>query len=243
MISQVLEQVLKEIMDNLNYDSSCVRIIKSNRPDLCDYQFDGAFKLAGMYHKSPMEIGQSIVDYINNLEDFNKYFEKVEFCNPGFINIILSNEFINNMIIKMNENENFNIKKAKEAETYVIDYGGPNVAKPLHVGHMRTAIVGESIKRIIKYMGNNVIADVHLGDYGLQIGQVIYGILEDKISYDEITLEYLEMTYPKISTICKENEEIKEKCAKITKDLQDGNEEYQKLFKIILEISGNDINI
>lgn len=239
MIIEILTEMIKKGFVSIGYDE-IISVKKSNKPELCDYQCDDIFKVAKLLHRNPIEIGNEIVDCINKLEDFNKYFNKVEFCNPGFINITISNQLITNMLIKMNNEEKFGIK-LENPLTYIIDYGGPNVAKPLHVGHMRTAIVGESIKRIIKYMGHNVIADVHLGDYGLQIGQVIYGILEDKKNIEDITLEYLEETYPKISSLCKENEEIKEKCASITKELQDGNLEYQKLFRIILEISGNDI--
>jgi arginyl-tRNA synthetase len=128
-----------------------------------------------------------------------------------------------------------------KSETIIIDYGGANVAKPLHVGHLRPAIVGESIKRLLKFMNQNVISDVHLGDYGLQIGQVIYGLLEENIKPNEITLEILSDLYPKISGLCKENAEIKTKCADITKELQDGNPDYQEYFKNILEISKKDI--
>lgn len=112
----------------------------------------------------------------------------------------------------MMSSENLGITKAINPETYVIDYGGPNVAKPLHVGHMRTAIVGESIKRIIKYKGHNVISDIHLGDYGLQIGQVIYGIKQENKSLNDIDIAYLDYIYPKMSGLCKENEKIKEEC-------------------------------
>lgn len=237
MIIDILEKKLNEILD---YDIK-FNVIISNRPELCDYQCDDVFKLAKLLHKNPMEIGTEIVETINNLEDFDEYFETVTFAPPGFINIKVSNKLINNILKKMDSEEKFGLKKPEKEELFFLDYGGPNVAKPLHVGHMRTAIVGESIKRIISYMGHKTIADVHLGDYGLQIGQVIYGILQDNKKIEDITLEYLEQTYPKISGLCKENEEIKEKCATITKKLQDGNEEYQKLWKVILEISGNDI--
>lgn len=237
MIIDILEKKLNEILD---YDIK-FNVIISNRPELCDYQCDDVFKLAKLLHKNPMEIGTEIVETINNLEDFDEYFETVTFAPPGFINIKVSNKLINNILKKMDSEEKFGLKKPEKEELFFLDYGGPNVAKPLHVGHMRTAIVGESIKRIISYMGHKTIADVHLGDYGLQIGQVIYGILQDNKKIEDITLEYLEQTYPKISGLCKENEEIKEKCATITKELQDGNEEYKKLWKVILEISGNDI--
>ena len=127
----------------------------------------------------------------------------------------------------------FNLKLPTKKETYFMDYGGPNVAKPLHVGHMRTAIVGEAIKRIIMYFGHTVISDVHLGDYGLQIGQVIYGLKQENIAIDDISIDDLDRIYPLMSAKCKENEEIKNICASITKELQDGNREYQEYFKKI----------
>ena len=236
MIIDILNKKISEILGNDD-----IHVIRSNRKELCDYQSDDCFKLAKEYRKSPMEIGNDIVEKLNSIDDFDDYFESVEFANPGFINIKVSSKLINKVLSDMNNSSKFGLKEPESVKTFVLDYGGPNVAKPLHVGHMRTAIVGESIKRIINYVGHKTISDVHLGDYGLQIGQVIYGILNDNKKIDDITLEYLEATYPKISALCKENEDIKEKCATITKELQDGNEEYQKLWKVILEISGNDI--
>ena len=236
MIIDILNKKISEILGNDD-----IHVIRSNRKELCDYQSDDCFKLAKEYRKSPMEIGNDIVEKLNSIDDFDDYFESVEFANPGFINIKVSSKLINKVLSDMNNSSKFGLKEPDNVKTFVLDYGGPNVAKPLHVGHMRTAIVGESIKRIINYVGHKTISDVHLGDYGLQIGQVIYGILNDNKKIDAITLEYLETTYPKISALCKENEDIKEKCATITKELQDGNEEYQKLWKVILEISGNDI--
>ena len=143
------------------------------------------------------------------------------------------------MINQIND-ENFGIEKVSN-KTCIVDYGGPNVAKPLHVGHLRAAIIGESVKRIMRCKGYNAIGDVHLGDYGLQIGQVIYGLKEKNIKPNDITLELLDELYPKISKICKENNDIKSICQKITKDLQDGNQEYREYWKVICEISSNDI--
>jgi len=238
MIIEVLEELLSKVLKSLNYETD-VRVIKSNRPDLCDYQYDGVFKLAATYHKSPIEIGEEIVSEINKIEEFNKYFKECTFVKPGFINMIISDELINDFIKKINNEENFEMKKVENPKNYFIDYGGPNIAKPLHVGHMRTAIVGESIKRIIKFMGHNVVADVHFGDYGLQIGQVIYGLKQEGIEVENITLEKLEEIYPKMSALCKEDESVKEICAQITKELQDGA--YNEYFKKICEISSNDI--
>lgn len=237
----ILENIITEITNKLGYKVDNMRVIKSNRPDISDFQCDDVFRLAKEFHKNPIEIGEEIVNDINNIEDYNKYFKKVEFVKPGFINITVSDELINNCIKDIYSSDKYGVDSTNTIENYVIDYGGPNVAKPLHVGHMRTAIVGESIKRIIKYKGHNIIGDIHLGDYGLQIGQVIYGILEENKSIDDLDIEYLEYIYPKMSGLCKENAEVKEKCAAITKDLQDGNPEYTKLWKRIMEISVADM--
>ena len=231
-----LEELITKVTNELNYEVTNMRVIKSNRPDISDYQCDDVFKLSKEYHKSPIDIGEEIVAKINSLPNFDDYFKKVEFVKPGFINISLSNTFINENIISMN-NDSFGIDKVDKEETFVIDYGGPNVAKPLHVGHMRTAIVGESIKRIIRYKGHKVIGDIHLGDIGLQLGQVIYGILSENKNIDDVDIKYLDYIYPKMSGLCKEDKDIKEKCAQITKALQDGDEEYRKYWKKIMEVS------
>ena len=137
MINNVLEKIVKECINNIGYDID-VNVINSNRPELCDYQFDGCFKLASIYKKNPIEIGEEIEKSINSISDFNDYFKKVEFVRPGFINMTLSNKIINKILKNMNDNEKFNIKQEKE-ELYFLDYGGANVAKPLHVGHLRSA--------------------------------------------------------------------------------------------------------
>ena len=235
-----LEKLITEVISKLGYENFNIKVIKSNRPDISDYQCNEVFKLAHEYHKNPVELGESIVNELNNISSFDEYFKKIEFVKPGFINMSLSDKFINNSIKEMIDN-NLGIQKASSMENYVIDYGGPNIAKPLHVGHMRTAIVGESIKRIIKYKGHNIVGDIHLGDYGLQIGQVIYGILSENKTIDDINIEYLDYIYPKMSNLCKENSEVKKECESITKELQDGNEEYQKLWKKILEVSSEDM--
>lgn len=237
----ILENIITDVTNSLGYTVDSMTVIKSNRPDLCDYQCDQVFKLAKQYHKNPMEIGEEITHKINELENFSDYFEKVEFVRPGFINITLSNNFINNKLKNMYNNPKFDIKLPSVKETYFMDYGGPNVAKPLHVGHMRTAIVGEAIKRIINYLGHKTISDVHLGDYGLQIGEVIYGIKEKNMNIKDLTIKDLDYIYPEMSKRCKEDETLKEKCASITKDLQDGNKEYYEYFKKICEVSVSDI--
>lgn len=239
MILDILKKYIQKAFNECGYEID-IRIIKSNRPDLCDYQCDDVFKVSKEYHKNPIEVGEQITEKINSYSDFNEYFKEVTFAKPGFINLKVSDKLINKIINNMIIEEHYNLPK-EESKTYFLDYGGPNVAKPLHVGHLRTAIIGESIKRIINFMGHKTVSDVHLGDYGLQIGEVIYAILEDNLSLNDITLEYLDEAYPKMSKLCKEDPELLEKCATITKELQDGNLKYQEIFKKIKEISVNDI--
>ena len=239
MIINIIEEKLQKVLDNLGYEMPA-KIIVSNRKDLCDYQFDGSFSYAKVLHKSPIEISETIVNMWESIYKEDTSLKKIEAVKPGFINFTLSDEFINETLNKMNEEPKFGIKMPK-SETIVIDYGGPNIAKPLHVGHLRSAIVGESIKRILEYCGHNVISDVHLGDYGLQIGQVIYGLKKENIELEDITIDILDRIYPSMSALCKSDESVKEECARITKELQDGNAEYHKYFERIKELSSKDI--
>lgn len=235
MINKIIEELfIKNGIED-------IKVSKSNRPDLCDYQSNDIFKIAKKEGKSPIEVGKEVELKINGIKNFNDYFESVQFVAPGFLNIKINNNFICNVLRKMSNDNKFNIQFPEKRETFVVDYCGANVAKPLHVGHMRTTIVGESIARIIRFMGHKTICDVHLGDYGLQIGEVIYAILEDKIPLEDIDINYLDIAYPKMSARCKEDEKLKEECARITKELQDGNEEYRKLWKKILDVSVEDI--
>lgn len=235
MINKIIEELfIKNGIED-------IKVSKSNRPDLCDYQSNDIFKIAKKEGKSPIEVGKEVELKINDIKNFNDYFESVQFVAPGFLNIKINNNFICNVLRKMSNDNKFNIQLPEKSETFVVDYCGANVAKPLHVGHMRTTIVGESIARIIRFMGHKTICDVHLGDYGLQIGEVIYAILEDKIPLEDIDINYLDVAYPRMSARCKEDEKLKEECARITKELQDGNEEYRKLWEKILDVSVEDI--
>lgn len=235
-----MNKELKEIIQTLFNKDTNAEILVSNRPDLCDYQYNGTFEIAKSLHQNPYDIGLKIAEELNKNKDALTKFSKIECVRPGFINFTLTDSYINECLNKMTSENKFNITLPKQ-EKIVIDYGGANVAKPLHVGHLRPAIVGESIKRLLKYMNQEVISDVHLGDYGLQIGQVIYGLKQENILSNEITLDILSTLYPKISSLCNEDASIKEICANITKELQDGHVEYQEYFKKILEISKEDI--
>ena len=171
-LTDYMAEELSAAFEKAGYDSSYGKVGVSNRPDLCEYQCNGAMAGAKAYKKAPFMIAD---DVVGNLAD-SKVFSMKEMVKPGFINLKVSEEFLADYLKEMEKDEKLGADTAKEPKTIVIDYGGPNVAKPLHVGHLRSAIIGESIKRIGRFVGHKVIGDVHLGDWGLQMGLIITAV-------------------------------------------------------------------
>lgn len=233
------------------YDPALGVVTVSNRPDLCQYQCNGAMAAAKQYHKAPFMIAQAVVDALAGEE----MFSKVEMVKPGFINLDLSGEFLARCMNRMNSDDRCGVEKAEHPLTIVVDYGGPNVAKPLHVGHLRSAVIGESVKRTARFMGHNVIGDVHLGDWGLQIGQIItelrerqpdlpYFDPEHTDGYPEeapFTISDLEEIYPCASKKSKEDEAFKLAAQTATAELQAGRPGYRALWKHIINVSVADL--
>lgn len=233
-------------------DAKYAKVTVSNRPDLCEYQCNGAMAAAKEYKKAPIMIAEEVVAQLKD----NAMFESVEAVKPGFLNLKLNNEFVASYISKMQEDtERLGCDKVENPKTIMIDYGGPNVAKPLHVGHLRSAIIGESIKRIGKFMGHNMIGDVHLGDWGLQMGLII---TELKLRKPELcyfnenyegeypveppfTISELEEIYPTASGKSKEDAAYKEAAMQATYELQHGRRGYQALLSHILNVSVTDL--
>ncbi len=253
-MDKVLEIISKEVGDafeKAGYDRELGRVTISNRPDLCEYQCNGAMAGAKKYGKAPFMIAD---DVAANLAG-NEMFEKVESVKPGFLNIIVSGDFARGYIVRMLHEKHMGVTMPGHEPTYIIDYGGPNVAKPLHVGHLRSAVIGESIKRILRYTGNKIIGDVHLGDWGLQMGLVITGLKERKpdLCYFDpdytgafpkeapFTVSELEEIYPAASKKSKEDEEFKAAAMEATKLLQDGYKPYRALWHHILNVSVEDL--
>ena len=171
-MKKVIDLISKEVSDAFaaaGYDAELGRVTLSNRPDLCEYQCNGAMAGAKEYHKAPFMIADEVAA---KLQD-NEMFETVESVKPGFLNIKVSKEFVRQYIVKMLHEKKFGVEQPGHAPEFIIDYGGPNVAKPLHVGHLRSAVIGESLKRILRYTGHKVTGDIHLGDWGLQMGLII----------------------------------------------------------------------
>ncbi len=239
MIEKELQKIVNDAI-KLEFNQDFASFVHLSNAENVDYQCDDCFSLAKILHISPMVISEKLATIINNLEVKDDYFESVSTKN-GFLNFVISEKFINLKLNNLISDENLGVVRPQNPELFFLDYGGPNIAKPLHVGHLRSHIIGESVKRIIAFSGNKTISDVHFGDFGLQIGEVIYGLKERNIDKENITLSLLNEIYPEINARIKEDKELNDKCAQITKELQEGNEEYLDYFKIIKEISAKDI--
>ncbi len=244
-----LSNVLGEAFKSCGYDAKYGKVTVSNRPDLCQFQCNGAMIGAKQFQKAPFVVANEVVNSLNK-----EIFEKVEVVNPGFINITLKDEFIVSFIKEMANDKDLGLIKIANGENAVIDYGGPNVAKPLHVGHLRSAIIGEAVKRLTSALGYNAIGDIHLGDWGLQMGLIITEYAEshpdcvyfnDKYTGEypklEITLDELNEIYPKASARSKVDEEYMARAQKATFDLQKGKPGYTAFWKEILKISVGDL--
>lgn len=251
LIDSITEEVTKAFVDN-GYDAKYGKVTLSNRPDLCEYQCNGAMAAAKEYKCAPFMISDKIAEALTE----NAMFESVESVKPGFINLKLSKEYLAGVVTEMKQDEGrFGCEAAKNPKTIIVDYGGANVAKPLHVGHLRSAIIGESVKRIGKFMGHNVIGDVHLGDWGLQMGLIIVELKErkpDLVYYDEsytgeypteapFTISELEDIYPTASKKSKEDDAYREAAMEATSQLQAGRRGYRALLVHILNVSVTDL--
>ena len=253
-MKKILDMISQEVMDAFaacGYDAAYGKTGISNKPDLCEYQCNGAMAAKKVYGKAPILIAQEVVEKLQG----NPVFEEAAAVNPGFINIKVSGSFLSDYLMKMQADETLSVDKAEEPKKIVIDYGGPNVAKPLHVGHLRSAIIGESIKRIERFAGHEVIGDVHLGDWGLQMGLIITEVKKrqpDLVYFDEnyqgeypqeapFTISELEEIYPTASAKSKEDEAYKEEALEATARLQDGVPGYRALWQHILNVSVADL--
>ena len=253
-MKKILDLITGEMVQaftEAGYDASYAKVSLSNRPDLCEYQCNGAMAAAKTYKKAPIMIANAVVEKLEG----SKVFSDVSAVNPGFINLKLDNAFLADYLQKMQADENLSIEKAAKTKKIMIDYGGPNVAKPLHVGHLRSAIIGESIKRMGRLMGHEVIGDVHLGDWGLQMGLIITELKTRKpelVYFEEayegeypdeapFTISELEEIYPTASAKSKEDAAYKEEAMQATYLLQHGHKGYQAILKHILNVSVTDL--
>ena len=168
-ILDLIADEMKSAFTACGYDASYAKVVLSNRPDLCEYQCNGAMAAAKAYKKKPIDIASEVVEKLNG----DGMFSEINAVMPGFINIRLNAAYLADFMNGMAKEEKLGVEEEGHGETIIVDYGGANVAKPLHVGHLRSAVIGESVKRMGRYLGYNMIGDVHLGDWGLQMGLII----------------------------------------------------------------------
>ena len=250
-IIEILPEELSTAFEKAGYGKKYAKVTVSNRPDLCQYQCNGALAAAKEYHKAPIQMANEVVAILENSDTFAQITAQMQ----GFINIVVSEQFLADYINQMKADETYGCTKTASKDTIVIDYGGANVAKPLHVGHLRSAIIGESIKRTARYLGYHVVGDVHLGDWGLQIGLIITELKHRKpelVYFDpDYTGEYpteppftmadLEEIYPYASGYSKEHEDYKEEAQTATAELQAGRKGYLALWQHIINVSVADL--
>ena len=250
-LADLISRQLAGAFERAGYGDADARATLSNRPDLCEYQCNGALPAAKLYHKAPIQIAQAVAAELSGCE----LFERVEAVNPGFLNMKLSGAFLAQYLTEMAQSDRLGVPQEETPKTIVLDYGGPNVAKPLHIGHLRSAIIGESVKRIDRWFGNHVIGDIHLGDWGLQMGLIIAQLQDDQPElpyfddsftggYPEtapFTISELEKIYPAASARSKEDKAFAARAHDATYQLQSGKRGYRALWRHILNVSVADM--
>ena len=250
-ILELLSEEMQGYFEKADYDRELGKLSISNRPDLCEFQCNGAMAGAKKYKKAPIMIANEIAE----LAKESTLYSKIEAVSPGFLNLQVNPAIFKEYLEEMKNAPKYGVEEAKTPQSIVIDYGGPNVAKPLHVGHLRSAIIGESVKRIARFMGHTVIGDIHLGDWGLQMGLIMTELQErmpSLVYFDEsfqgeypkeapFTITELEEIYPTASKKSKEEESFKEAAMEATFKLQNGDRGYRALWQHIMQVSVADL--
>ena len=250
-IMDLIAEELAEAFEKAGYDRKYAKVTLSNRPDLCEYQCNGAMAGAKTYHKAPIMIAEDVVALLQD----SRCLSEAGAVKPGFINMKLKEEYVADYLNQMEESSDLGLEKTENPEMIVVDYGGPNVAKPLHVGHLRSAIIGESVKRISRKMGHKVLGDIHLGDWGYQMGLIITELRERKPDlpyFDDafegeypqeapFTIGELEEIYPTASGRAKEDEAYRENALHATYLLQNGHRGYTAIWNHIMHVSVTDL--
>ena len=247
----LISEEMKKAFEAAGYQADLGKVTLSNRPDLCEFQCNGAMAGAKQYHKAPIMIANEVAEKLQGSE----VFSQAEAVAPGFLNLKVTEKFVKEYLQEMCQSEKFGLQMPEHPKMIIVDYGGANVAKPLHVGHLRPAIIGESIKRICRYAGHEVIGDVHLGDWGLQMGLVITELKKrqpELVYFDEsyegeypkeapFTISELEEIYPTASAKSKEDAQYKAEAMEATYKLQTGVPGFRALWQHIMNVSIEDL--
>ena len=243
-LTATLSEIFGDAFESQGLDRSFGKVVVSDRPDLAQYQCNGAMPAAKQAKKNPREVAQGVLDAIADRSPF----AELDLAGPGFINITLTDEYLAAYIDGLDAKFGTALRPAKKI---IVDYGGPNVAKELHVGHLRTAIIGESVKRVLRFLGHNVVGDVHLGDWGMPYGQLIAELNDrfpDLPYFDEaktdgypdtspVDIEDLQIMYPEAAARAKEDEEFAARARAAVVDLQSGRPGYRALWQHMRDVS------
>ncbi len=236
ILDEKINKKLEKIFEELGFDTKFAMVKNSDRPDLSDFQCNGALALAKIEKKNPRQIGEMIAAKLSEDGDF----AKVSVDGPGFLNLTLKDELIAQTMMDMAADERFGCEKTNNPHTIILDYGGPNVAKEMHVGHLRSGVIGESMRRIEEFVGNKPISDVHFGDWGTPIGMILAEVIERDGGLEKMeSYDIAEITafYKQANIRCKEDAAAKEKARIITAKFQDGDSEYKKAWQHIRKVS------
>ena len=250
-IIELMTEEFQKAFEECGYSKDYAKVTVSNRPDLCEYQCNGAMAAAKAYKKAPFMIADEVVAKLSD----NSLFASIESVKPGFINVKVSPEYLADYMNKMAKADKYGYENTEAPKTVIVDFGGANAAKPLHVGHLRSAVIGESVKRINKFVGNNTIGDVHLGDWGLQMGLIIEELRDRKpelVYFDEsytgeypeeapFTISELEEIYPAASAKSKKDEAFAKRAHEATLKLQSGDKACRAIWKHIMNVSVTDL--
>lgn len=248
---ELVSEEMGKAFEAAGYQADLGKVTISNRPDLCEYQCNGAMAGAKQYHKAPIMIANDVADKLRE----STVFSEVNAVAPGFLNLKVAEKFVKEYLQKMRADEKFGLEAPQKPQMIIVDYGGPNIAKPLHVGHLRSAIIGESIKRICRFAGHKVLGDIHLGDWGLQMGLIA---TELKKRHPELpyfkdnwqgeypkeapfTISELEEIYPAASAKSKEDADYKAEAMEATYQLQTGVPGMRALWNHIMNVSVADL--
>ncbi len=248
-ILSIITVKMQAAFQKAGFDASFGRVTVSNRPDLCQYQCNGALAAAKQYKCAPIQIAKAVAENLDAAD-----FSMIDAVMPGFINLNLSDSFLQAYLEAIRNADDFGVEKIGAGKTVVVDYGGANVAKPLHIGHLRPAIIGESLKRLHSFMGYHTIGDVHLGDWGLQMGLIIAELQErqPELPYFDpdytgdypqkapFTVDELEEIYPTASGK-KSDPDFSDRAHQATLELQQGRPGYRALWQHILAVSVADL--
>lgn len=250
-LKQRLSALVTEQMVILDLDAALGQVHWSDRPDLCQFQCNGALAAAKKLKKNPRDIATAVVEALNRVTDQGQpVFRTLEIAGPGFINLSVTDGYLAGHVQHILAQDAFGVQ-VSNAQTFVMDYGGPNIAKPMHVGHLRSAVIGESLKRVLRYMGHRVHADVHLGDWGLQMGMIIAEIAHRRPGLDffqdgfnpnsrhesPVTMTDLEEIYPAAKKHGDDDPAFLEQARRVTKALQDGHPGYHALWQHFINVS------